>query len=269
MKKLTACLLAALLLVASAAALAETVKIGASPVPHVEILEFIKPFLAEKGFDLEIISFNDYILPNTAVDHGDLDANYFQHTTYLNNFNAENGTKLVPVIPVHFEPMGVFKGKSDSLENLKEGATIGVPNDVTNEARALLLLESLGLFELAPDAGVTATKLDIIKNDKKIEIVEVEAAQVPRMLPDFDLAVINGNYALEAGLSLLTDAVGAEDSDALVYAGRVNYIVVREGNEEAPFVEPLREALNDQRTIDFITERYKGSVILALDLEAE
>jgi D-methionine transport system substrate-binding protein len=185
----------------------------------------------------------------------------------MNNFNQEQGTKLVAVIPVHFEPMGVFKGKADSLETLKDGATIGVPNDVTNEARALLLLQDLGLIELAPEAGVTATKLDIVKNEKNLQVVEVEAAQLPRMLPDFDLAVINGNYALEAGLSLLTDSVGAEGSDALVYAGRVNFVVVREGNEDAAFIAPLREALNDQRTIDFITERYQGSVILALDME--
>ena len=268
MKKGIAYLLAALLLVASPVAFAETVKIGASPAPHVEILEFIKPLLAEKGFDLEVFPFNDYVLPNIAVDQGDLDANYFQHITYLNNFNAEQGTKLVAVIPVHFEPMGVYKGKADSLETLKDGAVIGVPNDVTNEARALLLLESLGLIELAPEAGVTATKLDIVKNEKNIEIVEVEAAQLPRMLPDFDLAVINGNYAMQAGLWILTDAVGAEDTKALeMYKDNVNFIVVKEGNEDAAFVEPLREALNDQRTIDFMTEKYQGSFILALDLE--
>lgn len=268
MKKSIAILLACLFVTLSVSALAaEIVKIGASPVPHAEVLEFIKPILAEKGFELDIVVFNDYILPNTTVDSGELDANYFQHTTYLYDFNEKNGTKLSPVIPVHFEPMGVFKGKADSLETLKDGATIGVPNDATNEARALLVLESLGLITLKADAGVTATKLDIDKNEKKLKIVEVEAAQLPRMLQDFDLAVINGNYALEAGLSLLTDAVGAEGSDALVYRGRVNYIVVKEGNEEAPFVEALREALNDQRTIDFITEKYQGSVVLALDLE--
>lgn len=267
MKKVIACLLTVILLAVSVVSLAEKVKIGGTPVPHVEILEFVKPLLEEKGFELEIITFNDYILPNTAVDQGDLDANYFQHTNYLNNFNQEKGTKLVPVIPVHFEPMGVFKGKADSLD-LKEGAVIGVPNDATNEARALLLLESLGLIELKPDVGINATKLDIVNNDKKINIIEAEAAQLTRMLPDFDLAVINGNYALEAGLSLLTDTVGADGPEALIYRGSVNYIVVREGNEDAPFVEALREALNDQRTVDFITEKYKGSVILALDLEA-
>ncbi len=267
MKKIISLLLVALLLGLSTAALAgEKVTIGATPVPHAEILEFIKPLLAEKGYDLEIVVFNDYVLPNTNVENGDLDANYFQHTSYMDDFNDKNGTHIVAVIPVHFEPMGAFKGKTQSLEELKDGAEIGVPNDATNEARALLLLESLGLFKLREDAGVAATKLDIVENPKGLKIVEVEAAQLPRMLPDFDLAVINGNYALDAGLSLLTDAVGAEGSDALVYPTRVNYICVKEGNENAPFVEALREALNDEKTVEFITEKYQGSVVLALDL---
>lgn len=265
MKKFVSVLLAALLLSLSALAFAEKVTIGATPVPHVEILEFIKPLMAEKGFELDIVTFNDYVQPNNFVEYGDLDANYFQHTNYMNNFNENNGTHLVAVIPVHFEPMGVFKGKTQSLDELPDGATIGVPNDTTNEARALLLLESLGLIELDPEAGITATKLDIIKNEKNLEIVEMEAAQLPRNLQDFDLAVINGNYALDAGLSLLEDTVGAEGSDALVYEGGVNYIVVKEGNEDAAFVAALREALNDQSTIDFITEKYQGSVVLALD----
>ena len=269
MKKAISILLSLILVAFSCAALAEspTVRIGGTPVPHVEILEFIKPLMAEKGFELEISTFNDYVIPNTAVEDGSLDANYFQHIPYLNNFNQENGTHLVAVIPVHFEPMGVFKGRTESLDALPDGATIGVPNDPSNEARALLLLETLGLIELDPEAGVNATKLSITKNEKNLEIVEVEAAQLPRMLPDFDLAVINGNYALDAGLSLLTDTVGAEGSDALVYAQSVNYIVVKEGNEEAAFVEALREVLNDEATQEFITETYQGSVVLALDAE--
>ncbi len=269
MKKFLCILLTALLLTVSLAALAEKVSIGASPVPHVEILEFIKPLMAEKGFELEVVSFNDYILPNTAVESGDLDANYFQHTIYMNDFNEKNGTHIVNVIPVHFEPMGCFKGKTTSLEALKDGAEIGVPNDVTNEARALLLLQAMGLIELDPNAGVTATKLDITKNEKNLKIIEIEAAQLPRMLQDLDLAVINGNYAMQAGLFLATDAVGAEDSDAEVYKGCVNWLCVKEGNEDAPFVVALRECLNDQRTIDFMTEKYQGSFVLALDLEAE
>ncbi len=270
MKKLVSILLAVLLVSVSLTGLAaEKVKIAATPVPHAEVLEFIKPIMAELGFDLEVVVFNDYNLPNLTVESGELDANYFQHTNYMNYFNEENKTHIVNVIPVHFEPMGVFKGKADSIEALKDGAVIGVPNDTTNEGRALLLLETMGLIELNPEAGTAASKLDIIKNEKKLEIVEVEAAQLPLMLPDFDMAVINGTYALGAGLSLLTDAVGAEGSDALVYRGSVNWICVKEGNEEAAFIEALRTAFNDQRTIDFMTEKYQGSVVLALDLTDE
>ncbi len=270
MKKVVSILLAVLLVTLSAGAFAgEKVKIAASPVPHAEVLEFIKPMLAEKGFDLEIVTFEDYVLPNNTVESGELDANYFQHTNYMNTFNKENGTHIVAVIPVHFEPMGVFKGKTQSLEELKDGAVIGVPNDTSNEARALLLLETMGLIKLNPDAGVTATKLDIIENPKNLNIQELEAAQLPRMLQDFDLAVINGNYALAAGLSLLTDTVGAEGSDALVYQGSVNYICVKEGNENAPFVAALREVFNAPETTEFMNEKYQGSVVLALDLEAE
>lgn len=272
MKKSVSILLAALLLICSSAAMAEKVRIGASPVPHAEVLEFIKPMMAEKGFELEIVVFQDYILPNLNVDSGDLDANYFQHTDYLNNFNQEKGTHLVAVIPVHFEPMGVFKGKCQSLDELKAGASIGVPNDTSNEARALLLLETMGLITLNPEAGVLATKRDIITNELNLNIVEMEAAQLPRLVgsnPELDLAVINGNYALSGGLSLIDDTVGAEGSDALVYRGSVNYIVVKEGNEEAPFIAALREALNDPSTVEFMTEKYQGSVVLALDLEPE
>lgn len=267
MKKALSLLLAVLLLTVSGAALAEKVTIGATSVPHAEILEFIKPMMEEKGFELDIVVFDDYILPNLSVDGGDLDANFFQHTNYLYDFNATRGTKLTPVIAVHFEPMGVFKGKTQSLDDLKDGATIGVPNDTSNEGRALKLLESLGLIELNPDAGILATKLDITKNEKNLEIVEIEAAQLPLRLAEFDLAVINGNYAMAAGLFVDTDTVGAESPDAEVYAGNVNYLVVKAGNEDAPFVEALREVFNDQATIDYMTETYQGSIVLALDAE--
>ncbi|MDR0898648.1 MAG: metal ABC transporter substrate-binding protein [Oscillospiraceae bacterium] len=272
MKKLFALLLALLLAVLSTLALAEApvkVSIGATPVPHAEVLEFIKPMMLEKGYDLQISIFDDYVLPNTAVESGELDANYFQHTNYMNQQNLEAGLHLVAIIPVHFEPMGVFKGKTEALADLPDGATIGVPNDTSNEARALLLLETLGLIELNPEAGVLATKLDITKNDKNLEIVEAQAASLPRMLQDLDLAIINGNYAMADGLSLIEDAVAAEGSDALVYRGSVNWVVVREGNEEAAFLGAMRECLNDQATVDFMTEKYQGSVVLALDLEAQ
>lgn len=268
MKKVLSIVLAVFIMAMSVSAFAEAtkVKIAATPVPHAEILEFIKPMMLEKGFDIEVIIYNDYVQPNLVVDRGEMEANYFQHVNYLTNFNAEQGTKLVAVIPVHFEPMGVYKGKTQSLEELKDGATIGVPNDVTNEARALLLLETLGLIELNPDAGVKATKLDIAKNEKNLQFVEIEAAQLPRMLMDFDFAVINGNYAMDAGLSLIDDTVGAEGADALVYAQSVNYIVVKEGDEEAPFVVALREALSDPSTIEFMLETYQGSMVLADEL---
>ena len=232
-----------------------TIKVGAS----------IKDDLAAQGYNLEVVEFTDYVLPNTALEEGDLDANYFQHGPYLDDFNAQNGTHLVAVAAIHYEPFGIYAGKTTSLEELADGATI--PNDGTNEARALLLLEAQGLIKLNEGVTFTATKLDIAENPKNLDIQEIEAAQLPRSLQDVDLAVINGNYALDAGLSLLTDTVGAEGSDALVYAQSVNYIVVKEGNEEAAFVEALREVLNDEATQEFITETYQGSVVLALDAE--
>ena len=266
MKKLLSLVLTLALVLCAANAFAlEKVTIAATPVPHVVILEFIAPFMEELGYELDIKTFTDYVLPNQVVESGEIDANYFQHTPYLFDFNEKNGTHLVPVIPVHFEPMGVFKGKCDSLDSLKDGATIGVPNDTSNEYRALALLQQLGLIKLNPDAGVSAGKVDIIENPKNLKIEEIEAAQLPRMLQDFDLAVINGNYALDAGLSLLTDAVASETSESEGYDSRVNYIVVKEGNEDAPWVEALRECLNREETKQFVDETYKGSVVLALD----
>ena len=180
----------------------ETIKVGATPAPHAEILEVIKDKLLEKGYQLEIVEYNDYILPNNAVQDGDLDANYFQHQPYLDDFNAQNGTTLVTVATVHFEPFGLYAGKTASLEELKEGAKVAVPNDTTNEARALLLLEAQGLIKLKEGAGINATKIDIVENPLNLEIVELEAAQIPRALQDVDIAAINGNYAVGAGLSL-------------------------------------------------------------------
>ncbi|MEG0767854.1 MAG: MetQ/NlpA family ABC transporter substrate-binding protein [Clostridia bacterium] len=272
MKKLLSITLALLLTFAltvpALAAELKPVKIGATPSPHAEILEFIKPAMAAEGFDLQITVFNDYIIPNTAVENNELDANYFQHIAYLEDFNANNKTHLVPAIGVHFEPMGIFPGKTAKLEEMKDGATIAVPNDPTNEARALLLLEAQGVLTLKPDAGVSATKLDILENPKKVQIMEMEAAQLPRVLADVDFAVINGNYALAAGLSATKDAVAAEGSDALVYATRVNYVVVKEGNEEADFVKALEKVLSSKETIDFIMEKYQGAVIPSLATDA-
>jgi len=265
MKKLLVSLLA-LTLVFSLAGVASAntaIKIGATPIPHAEVLNFVAPLLAEKGFDLTVVEFTDYVMPNIATDDGQLDANYFQHKPYLESFNAENGTNLVAVVPVHFEPMGIYPGKTASLDAIQDGAKIAVPNDPTNEARALLLLEAQGLIKIAEDKGLTATKLDIVENPYNIDIYELEAAQVARALADVDFAVINGNYALEAGLSASKDAVAAEALDSEAAVTRINYVVVKEGNEEADFIVALREVLNTDEVRAFIEETYQGAVIAA------
>ncbi|MCL2810670.1 MAG: MetQ/NlpA family ABC transporter substrate-binding protein [Clostridia bacterium] len=265
MKKLLVSLLVLSLVVSLAgAALANTpVKIGATPTPHAEVLNFVVPLLAEKGFDLTVVEFNDYIRPNVETQDGEVDANYFQHKPYLNNFNEQNGTTLVAVIPVHFEPMGIYPGRTASLDAIQEGAKIAVPNDPTNCARALLLLEAQGLIKIAEDAGLTATKLDIVDNPFNIDILEIEAAQVPRALADVDFAVINGNYALAVGLSASKDAVAAEGLDSEAAQTRINYVVVEEGNEDADFVAALREVLNSDEVRAFIEETYQGAVVPA------
>ena len=177
----------------------EKLVVGASPAPHAEILEAARDVLASKGYDLEIVEYTDYVIPNNALDSGDLDANYFQHKPYLDSFNEQNGTDLVSAGAIHYEPFGIYAGKTASLDALPDGATVLVPNDITNEARALLLLEAQGLLTLKEDAGLEATPTDIVDNPKNLEFVELEAALLPRSLPDEDIAVINGNYAIEAG----------------------------------------------------------------------
>jgi D-methionine transport system substrate-binding protein len=189
------------------------VVVGATPVPHAEILEFIKDKMADNGFDLQIKVFTDYVQPNLATESGELDANFFQHVPYMNTFNEENGTHLVSVFPVHFEPYGWYKGRVDAIGDLPDGALIAVPNDPTNEARALQLLEAVGLITLKDGVGLLATVHDIVDNPKNLIIKEIEAAQIPRVLPDVEMAVINGNYALEAGLHIDTDSVAVEDKE--------------------------------------------------------
>ena len=238
---------------------AEKIRVGASPSPHAEILNAAKDALLEKGYELEVVEFTDYILPNTATESGELDANYFQHLPYLDDFNAQNGTHLVSAFGVHIEPMAVFAGKGDTLENLAEGATIAVPNDTTNEARALLLLETLDIITLKEGAGVTATKLDIVENPYNVNILEAEAAQLPLMLPDVDFAVINGNYALGAGLNPIEDSVAIEGSESPY----LNVVVVKEGNENEPYVAALKEVLNSEEIRTFINETYGGAVVAA------
>lgn len=237
-----------------------TIKVGATPAPHAEILEVIKDDLLEAGYALEIVEYNDYILPNTATQDGELDANYFQHQPYLDDFNAENGTTLATVATVHFEPFGLYAGKTASLDALQEGATVAVPNDTTNEARALLLLEAQGLIKLKEGAGITATKLDIVENPLNLDIVELEAAQIARTLQDVDIAAINGNYAVDAGLSL-ADALAVEAADSLAAQTYGNIVVVKEGNENQEKIKALVDAILSEEVKTFINDNYEGAVL--------
>lgn len=235
-----------------------TIKVGSGVTPHAEILAEIKDDLAKAGWELEIVEYNDYVIPNTALEAGELDANYFQHLPYLENFNAENGTHLVGAIGVHFEPMAIYAGKTASLAEVKDGATIAVPNDTTNEARALLLLEAQGLIKLKEGAGITATILDIEENPHNLQIKELEAAQVPMAIGDVDFAVINGNYALGAGLS---DYLALESTDSLAAELYANYIVVREGDENSDKTNALKEAILTEEIKEFINGKYNGAVL--------
>ena len=235
-------------------------RVGASPTPHAEILEFAKSLLAEQGVDLEIVEFDDYVLPNTAVEEGDLDANYFQHLPYLENFNTENGTHLVSVGAIHYEPFGIYAGKTASLADLPDGATIAVPNDGTNEARALLLLEQEGLIKLKEDAGLNATKESIVENPHNYNIVELEAKLLPETLQDVDVSVINGNYAIGAGLKV-SDALATESAEGLGASTFANIIAVKEGNEDNAAVKALLDVLQSDAVKAFIEETYEGAVV--------
>ncbi len=235
-------------------------KVGASPTPHAEILEQVAEDLAAEGYELEIIEYTDYVLPNTDVEAGEIDANYFQHTPYLEDFNAENGTSIVSAASIHFEPLGLYAGKSASIDALPEGGKVAVPNDATNEARALLLLEQEGIITLKDGAGIKATVNDIAENPKNIEFVEVEAAAVPAMLADVDLAVINGNYALSANLSV-ADALASEASDGLAADTYANIVAVAEGNEDDAGIQALVKVLTSEKIRTFIEQQYSGSVV--------
>ena len=245
-----------------------TIVVGASPSPHAEILKAAQPLLAEKGITLEIKEFTDYVQPNLALNTGDLDANYFQHQPYLDQFNADNDMDLVALGAVHYEPMGIFAGNSSDLAALPDGAKVGVPNDATNEARALLLLESNGLIKLKEDAGVDATKLDIVENPHNLEIVEMEAAQLPLSLGSLDIAVINGNYALSGGLSI-SDALAIEEADSLAAETYQNVVAVRNGDETRPELQTLIEVLNSQEIADYINETFEGAVAPVFEAAAE
>lgn len=239
----------------------KTIKVAASATPHAEILEYAKDKLKEQGYDLQVTVFDDYVKPNEVVESGDFDANYFQHVPYLESFNEEKGTHLVDAGDIHYEPFGIYPGTKKSLDELEDGDTIAVPNDTTNEARALLLLQDNGVLTLKEGAGLTATVNDIESTTKDIKIQELEAAQVPRVLNEVAFAVINGNYAVEAGLSVADDAIAYEASDSEAAKTYVNIIAVKEGNENNEGIVALVDALKSDEIKDFINETYNGAVI--------
>ena len=234
--------------------------VGASPAPHAEILAAAEPVLNEAGYTLKIVEYTDYVQPNLALEAGELDANYFQHGPYLEQFNEEQGTDLVSAGTIHYEPFGIYAGKTASLEELADGATVAVPNDTTNEARALLLLEAQGLLKLKEGAGLDATRNDIEENPKNLEILEVEAAQIPLSLQDVDIAVINGNYAIDAGLKV-SDALAVEASDSEAAVTYGNVVAVRNGDENSDKTKALVEALKSDTVKEFIDETYAGAVV--------
>ncbi len=264
MKKIIAAILALCLCLSLAACGPKnddkTIKVGATPAPHAEILEVIKEALAAEGWTLEIVEFNDYVQPNQALEDGELDANYFQHVLYLNQFNDEYGTHLVNAGGIHYEPFGIYAGKTASLEALADGAKIGVPNDATNEARALLLLEQEGLIVLKEGVGLNATKADIIENPHNYEIVEINAELLPASLPDLDIAVINGNYAIDAGLKV-SEALAIEAADGAATEYYQNVIAVKEGNENSEKIQALLKALKSDAVKKFIQDTYDGAVV--------
>lgn len=237
-----------------------TIKVATSAVPHAEILEAAKPLLAEQGYTLEIQIFDDYVQPNLVVESGDFDANYFQHIPYLESFNEEKGTHLVNAGGIHYEPFGLYPGTETSLDNI-DNATIAVPNDTTNEARALLLLQDNGYITLKDGVGLTATTKDIVENPHNITFVELEAAQVPRTLPEVSFGVLNGNYAMEAGLTVADDALLFESADSEAAATYVNVIAVKEGNENLPKIKALVDTLKSDDIKQFINDNYNGGVI--------
>lgn len=238
----------------------KTIKVGATPTPHAEILNQVKDTLSKEGYDLQVVEYNDYIQPNTALESGDLDANYFQHITYLENFNKENGTHLESAATIHFEPMRIYAGKTKSLADLKDGATVAVPNDTTNEARALLLLEQEGLITLKSGAGTNATVLDIESNPKNLQIQEVEAAQVPRTVSDVDILVVNCNYALSAGLDAST-SLAVESDQGTAAKAYANVIAVKEGNKDSAKIQALVKAVQSDTVKSYIEKEYDGAVI--------
>ena len=239
----------------------KTITVAASETPHSEILEAAKPILEEEGYDLEVTVFDDYVQPNEVVESGDFDANYFQHIPYLNSFNEEKGTHLVNTGGIHYEPFGIYPGTKSSLDDIADGDTIAVPNDTTNEARALLLLQDNGIIKLKDGAGLEATVNDIEENPYNVEIVELAAEQVARVAEETSYIVLNGNYALQAGYSVSKDALAYETSDSEAAKTYVNVIAVKEGNENSDKIKALVDVLKSDEIKDFINEKYDGAVI--------
>lgn len=239
----------------------KTIKVAASATPHAIILEEAKTLLKKQGWDLEIKVFDDYVQPNNVVESGEFDANYSQHIPYLENFNKEKGTHLVNAGGIHYEPFGIYPGTEKKLDELKEGDTIAVPNDTTNEARALLLLQDNGIIKLKDGAGLEATVKDIAENPKNIKIQELEAAQVSRVKDEVAFVVLNGNYALEAGYSVEKDSIAYEKSDSEAAKTYVNVIAVKEGNENNEGIKALISVLKSDEIKKFINEKFNGAVV--------
>ena len=239
----------------------KAITVAASPTPHAEILEAAKDLLKEKGYTLEIKEFDDYPQQNVVVDEGEFDANYFQHQPYLDNFNEEKGSDLVSAAKIHYEPLGIYPGASEDLENIKDGAKIAVPNDATNEARALLLLEENGIITLKADAGLNATKKDVEENPHNIEIVELDAAQIARVVEELDFVVLTGNYALDAGFNVQTDAIAKEEADSEAAQTYANIIAVKKENKDSEKIKALVEVLQSEEIGKFITDTYEGAVV--------
>ena len=240
----------------------KVITVAASPSPHAQILtEAVAGVLEQDGYTLEVKEFTDYVQPNNVVENGEIDANYFQHQPYLDDFNAENGTHLVSVVAVHYEPFGIYSKQHASLDELAEGAVISVPNDTTNEARALQLLQAQGIITLKEDAGLNATKADIVDNPYNVDIQEIEAAALPPTLDSADFAVINGNYAIPAGLNVANDALACEDAASEAAQTFANVIAVKEGAENSEKIQALVKAITSDEVRDYINTTFEGAVV--------
>ena len=265
MKKIIAIVLVLTLALSLAACGAKaddkTITIAASPTPHAEILKVAAEVLAKDGWTLKVTEYADYVVPNNVVEDGEMDANYFQHVPYLNTFNAENGTHLVSVAEIHYEPFGLYAGTKNAVADLVSGDKIAIPNDGSNRARALLLLEQEGIIKLKEGVGMEATVLDITENALNLDIVEMEAAQIAGVRDSVALAVINGNYALLAGLHVGTDAVAAEDDSSIAATTYANILVVKEGNENTEKTKALIKAVQSEEVKAYINSTYSGDVV--------